>query len=169
MTVFATLELPSRSIAVCRARAADVPAIVDLLTDDALGSGRDGAATDAAWASYLTAFAAIDVDPGQLLVVARDQGQPSVAGRVVATMQMSFIPGLSRRGALRAQIEAVRVHSDLRGTGLGTAMFTWAIDEARRRGCSLVQLTSDKQRTRAHYFYAELGFEASHEGFKLAL
>ena len=84
-------------------------------------------------------------------------------------MQLSFLPGLARRGALRAQIEAVRVHDDLRGSGLGSAMFAWAIDEARRRGCALVQLTTDKSRTSAHRFYERLGFVASHEGMKLAL
>jgi GNAT superfamily N-acetyltransferase len=48
-------------------------------------------------------------------------------------------------------------------------MMRWAIDEARRRGCALVQLTSDKERTDAHRFYAGLGFVASHEGMKLFL
>jgi len=70
---------------------------------------------------------------------------------------------------LRAQLEAIRVHRRYRGGGLGRAMIGWAIGQARRRGCGLVQLTSDKQRTEAHRFYAELGFVASHEGFKLTL
>jgi GNAT superfamily N-acetyltransferase len=90
-------------------------------------------------------------------------------GRVVATLQLSFIPGLSRRGALRAQIEAVRVAPAERSQGLGQALFTWAIAEARRRGCTLVQLTTDKSRTDAHRFYERLGFVASHEGLKLSL
>ncbi len=88
---------------------------------------------------------------------------------IVATMQLSFIPGLARRGAMRAQIEAVRVHEAYRGRGLGAAILTWAIDEARRRGCALVQLTTDKSRTAAHRFYERFGFVASHEGMKLAL
>jgi GNAT superfamily N-acetyltransferase len=87
----------------------------------------------------------------------------------VATLQLSFIPGLARRGALRAQIEAVRVADACRGGGLGAAMMVWAIGEARRRGCALVQLTSDKSRTSAHRFYERLGFVATHEGMKLAL
>ena len=88
-------------------------------------------------------------------------------GAVVATLQLTVIPGLARRGSLRGQIEAVRVHEDLRGRGLGEALMTWAIDEARRRGCTLVQLTSDKRREDARRFYERLGFTASHEGFKL--
>jgi GNAT superfamily N-acetyltransferase len=113
--------------------------------------------------AYEQAFRAIDRDPAQLLVVAEAEGQ------VVATLQLSFIPGLSRRGALRAQVESVRVSAAYRGQGLGQAILTWAIAEARRRGCALVQLTTDKSRTGAHRFYERLGFVASHEGLKLPL
>lgn len=78
-------------------------------------------------------------------------------------MQLSFLPGLARRGALRAQIEAVRVRHDYRSRGLGVVLFEWAIEEARRRNCALVQLTTDKSRADAHRFYERLGFVASHE------
>ena len=88
---------------------------------------------------------------------------------VVGTLQLSFIPGLARRGALRAQIEAVRVAARLRGRGVGAAMLGWAIEEAKRRNCALVQLTSDKRRSEAHRLYGHLGFVASHDGFKLGL
>ena len=84
-------------------------------------------------------------------------------------MQLSFLPGLSRQGALRAQVEAVRVRVDQRGRGLGEAMVRWVVEEARRRGCALVQLTTDKSRDDAHRFYERLGFVASHEGMKLTL
>ncbi len=84
-------------------------------------------------------------------------------------MQLSFLPGLASRGALRAEIEGVRIDAAHRRSGLGSAMITWAIQEAARRGCGVVQLTTDKQRTDAHRFYARLGFANSHEGFKLAL
>ncbi|MEC5178994.1 GNAT family N-acetyltransferase [Arthrobacter sp. CG_A4] len=84
-------------------------------------------------------------------------------------MQLTFIPGLARAGATRLQIEAVRVHSGLRGNGLGGAMMTWAFAEGRRRGARLIQLTSDQSRPAAHRFYERMGFEASHLGFKLTL
>lgn len=84
-------------------------------------------------------------------------------------MQITYIPGLGRHGAERAQFEAVRVRSDRRGQGLGQQFMTWAIEQARKRGCALVQLTSDKSRIDAHRFYARLGFVASHEGMKLIL
>jgi GNAT superfamily N-acetyltransferase len=141
----------------------DIPAIVQLLVDDELGASRDGATTDSGLQPYLDAFDAIDADPAHLLLVATDKGQ------VVGTMQLSFIPGLARRGALRAQIEAVRVRQDHRSRGLGAAVLAWAIDESRRRRCALVQLTTDKARADAHRFYERLGFVASHEGLKLPL
>jgi GNAT superfamily N-acetyltransferase len=142
---------------------ADVAALVDLIAADQLGATRDGVRDATDLAAYTAALRCIDADPAHLLVVAETDGQ------IVGTMQLSFLPGLARHGALRAQIEAVRVAQSERGAGLGAAMMGWAIDEARRRGCALVQLTSDKSRTDAHRFYARLGFVASHEGMKLAL
>ncbi|MCG2801157.1 MAG: GNAT family N-acetyltransferase [Cellulomonas sp.] len=146
-----------------RACPADVPAIVSLLADDQHGAVRDGVRTSADLAAYLDAFEAIDADPGELLLIAQ------VEAEVAGTLQLSFIPGLARRGALRCQVEAVRVRGDLRGRGLGAAMLEWAIGTARERGCALVQLTSDKTRPAAHRLYHRLGFCDSHEGFKLRL
>jgi GNAT superfamily N-acetyltransferase len=163
MDVLKTLDLDSSSVVLRRARADDLPAIVDLIAADQLGAGRDGIRTPADLAAYQEAFRAIDADPAQILMVAES------GHGIVATMQLSFIPGLSRRGAWRAQLEAVRVHEAYRDRGLGAAIFGWAIDEARQRGCALVQLTTDKSRTGAHRFYERLGFVASHEGMKLAL
>jgi len=160
--VLARLILAGSSIGLRRATGADLPAIVRLLVDDPLGATREAAGGEDLQ-PYELAFRAVDVDPGQLLVVATDGLE------VIATMQLSFIPGLARRGALRAQVEAVRVGASHRGQGLGDAMLRWAVDEARRRGCALVQLATDKTRTDAHRFYERLGFIASHEGFKLQL
>ncbi|WEO78499.1 GNAT family N-acetyltransferase [Cryobacterium sp. SO2] len=146
-----------------RARTEDVAAIVGLLADDRLRSAEESTA-DGDLAPYLAAFAAIDSAPDQLLAVVEDP-----TGRVVATQQLTVLPGLARLGATRLQIEAVRVSADLRGNGLGSEMITWAVDYGRARGCRLVQLTSDSSRTDAHRFYRRLGFTSSHVGFKLAL
>jgi GNAT superfamily N-acetyltransferase len=163
MDVLAQLGLGSPPVRLRRARRSDVTAIVGLLADDPLGAGRDGVRTAADLAAYEQAFGRVDRDPAQLLVVAEAEGA------VIGTMQLSFLPGLARRGATRAQIEAVRVAAGWRSRGLGSAMLGWAIGEARRRDCALVQLTTDKSRGEAHRFYAKLGFVASHEGLKLAL
>ena len=163
MDVITELRTATTTAALRRARAGDVSAIVTLLADDQLGAAREAALDPEGLQPYLEAFGAIDADPAHLLLVAE------AGGHLVATMQLSFLPGLARRGALRAQVEAVRVAASQRSTGLGTAMITWAVDEARRRGCALVQLTTDKRRTDAHRFYARLGFTASREGFKLTL
>ncbi|WP_197674841.1 GNAT family N-acetyltransferase [Pedococcus dokdonensis] len=143
-----------------RAVAADVGPIVRLIADDQLGATREDPGDLAA---YLRAFAAIDADPAQLLAVLDDDGT------VVGTMQLTVIPGLSRSGATRCQVEAVRVAASHRGQRLGEQMVRWAVDESVRRGCALVQLTTDKSRADAHRFYERLGFTASHEGFKMAL
>jgi GNAT superfamily N-acetyltransferase len=163
MTVLATLPVRDSVVVLRKATADDVPAIVDLLAADEVGATRDGATTERDLAPYVQAFKTIDADPAHLLLVAVDEGE------VVGTMQLSFLPGLARRGALRAQIEAVRVRDDFRNRQLGTSMFTWAIAEARRHGCALVQLTTDKSRVDARRFYERLGFAASHEGLKLRL
>ena len=142
-----------------RAAAADLPAIVALLADDVLGAGREAPGDPA----YAAAFAAIEADVNQVFAVA-DQD-----GRIVGCLQLSFIPGLSRRGMWRGQIESVRIAADLRGLSLGQRLFDWAIAQCRARGCGLVQLTTDKARPEARRFYESLGFVASHEGMKLAL
>ena len=143
-----------------RARGEDVGPIVELIAADQIGATRDGGAL----APYERAFATIDADPAQLLVVVTEAG-----GAIAGTLQLTFIPGLARRGGLRAQIEAVRVREDLRSRGLGYELFAWAIAEAGRRGCALVQLTSDARREDAQRFYGRLGFVSSHVGFKLQL
>jgi GNAT superfamily N-acetyltransferase len=160
VSALSTIEAAGTAYEVRRATRGDVGAIVELIAADQIGATRDGGDL----APYERAFAAIDADPAQLLVVLTDPG-----GAVAGTLQLTLIPGLARRGAMRAQIEAVRVRADLRGRGLGQALFAWAIEEARRRGCALVQLTSDARREDAHRFYDRLGFTASHTGFKLRL
>ncbi|MFE7440658.1 GNAT family N-acetyltransferase [Streptomyces chartreusis] len=138
----------------------DIPAIVGMLADDPLGARRESPDD---LTPYLAAFERLTSDPNQHLVVAVREG------RVIGTLQLTVIPGLSRRGATRSIIEAVRIHADERGSGLGTRLIEWAIDESRLQNCQLVQLTSDKSRTDAHRFYERLGFAASHAGFKLEL
>jgi GNAT superfamily N-acetyltransferase len=143
-----------------RATAEDIPAIVAMLADDPLGAQRESPDD---LTPYLKAYERLAADPNQHLVVAVREGG------VVGTLQLTLIPGLSRRGATRSVIEAVRVHADERGSGLGTRLIEWAIEESRRQECQLVQLTSDVTRTDAHRFYERLGFVASHVGFKLSL
>jgi GNAT superfamily N-acetyltransferase len=138
----------------------DVPAIVAMLADDPLGAQRESPDD---LTPYLSALERLRRDPNQHLVVAiREE-------TVVGTLQLTLIPGLSRKGATRSVIEAVRVHADERGSGLGTELIEWAIQESRRQDCQLVQLTSDASRTDAHRFYERLGFKSSHIGFKLPL
>ena len=140
----------------------DLPAIITLLADDELGRQREVVA-DPVDNRYLAAFNAIAADANQRLVVAEQDG------RVVGTMQLSFVPGLSHTGAWRGQIEAVRIAADLRGQGAGQQMFAWALEEFRAKGCAMVELTTNAARKDAQRFYQKLGFTASHVGFKIQL
>lgn len=142
-----------------QAEQSDVPAIVAMLADDPLGATRETPGDPA----YAESFARIAADPHQLLVVLERNAE------VIGTLQLTFIPGLSRVGMTRALIEAVRIRSDQRGRGLGRELVEWSIAECRRRGCGMVQLTSDASRESAHAFYRGLGFAATHVGMKLPL
>jgi len=144
-----------------QAVADDLPVLLRLLADDDLGKNRE--AIGSAEPIYQQAFDSINADKNQYLLVAE------LDNAVIAMLQLSFIPGLSRRGAWRALIEAVRVASHLRGRGIGRALMQQALQLAQARDCKLVQLTSDKQRAEAHRFYSELGFVDSHLGFKRSL
>lgn len=145
-----------------RARQEDLAGIVELLADDDLGATREqpGLPLDE---RYISAFEAIDRDPNQLLAVV-ERGGP-----LLGCLQLTFIPGLSHAGMWRCQIESVRIASSARGAGLGALMFHWTIEQARERGCGMLQLTTNKVRPDALRFYERLGFEASHEGLKLVL
>jgi GNAT superfamily N-acetyltransferase len=145
-----------------RAVEADLDTIIDLLADDILGSSRETRGANSK-GRYLEAYRQIGADPNQFLCIIEDREE------VVGTFQLTFIPSLSRGGAKRAQIEAVRVSSGRRNEHIGEAMFKWAIDYSREHGCALMQLTTDKDRPDAHRFYDRLGFEATHVGYKLPL
>jgi GNAT superfamily N-acetyltransferase len=144
------------------ASAADLPALIALLDDDDLSRGREDSSLPLD-ARYLAAFAAVESDPNQRLIVAEQDGA------IVGTMQLCFLPGIAFRGAWRGQIEAVRIAAPVRGAGLGSQMIEWAVERCRERGCRMVQLMSMQTRTGAHRFYERLGWSKSHYGFKRAI
>ena len=150
--------MAANSITIRRTRRDDVPAIVAMLADDHLGSARERLA-DPLPASYFDAFETVDRDPNFRLVVAE-----TAAGRVVGCLQLCILPGLSSQGASRGLIEDVRVASDWRSRGIGERLVQWAVDEAKARGCKLVELLTHQSRIDAQRFYKRLGFTASHVG-----
>ena len=157
----ASVSLGDRTFTLRDATEEDVPALAALLADDTIAVAREEPED---LEPYLRAFRAIDADPAHLLVVAAD-----VDGTIAATLQLTLIPGLSRHGTLRGQIEAVRVAAVYRGGALGSQLVRWAADEARVRGAGLVQLTTDLRRTDARRFYERVGFIGSHLGMKRVL
>lgn len=141
---------------------ADLPFIIGLIVEDSVVVTEDRA-EDAMDEDYRAALAAIDADPNEeMWIVERD-------GIAVGCFQLSFLPGLMRRGMWRGQIEVVHVSADARNLGIGSEMMRWALARCREKGCGMVQLTSNKKRTDAHRFYERLGFARSHEGFKYYL
>ena len=141
---------------------ADLGVVVSLLADDELGRSREDKG-EVVHADYLRAFEHIDSDVNQYAAIFE------INGETIGCLQITFIPGLSRRGSLRGQIEGVRVSRNFRRKGYGAKMIAWAITKCRDRGCKMVQLTTDKKRENAIQFYEKLGFVKSHEGFKLTL
>lgn len=147
-----------------RATAADTDAVIALLADDPISAARGDVASDDDRPAYAVALLEILAEPSNdLLVVELD-------GAIVGTLQLTSIPGMARRGARRLLVEAVRVQSDLRSSGIGSAVMRWVGEIAAPAvDASMVQLTSDAARTDAHRFYERLGYIGSHLGFKYAV
>ena len=146
-----------------KATEADLPDIVEMLTDDKLGSKREDY-KDPLPKCYYDAFQNILQDKNQELMILENLNK-----EIIGTLQLTFIPYLTYRGGLRAQIEAVRIHKKFRGQGFGKNIFKWAIKRSTDKGAHLVQLTTDKHRPEAKEFYKALGFKDSHIGMKLHL
>lgn len=172
----AQTNTPAARYVIREASPADLPALIALLANDSLGRTRQAPYASNA-EPYDAAFAAIAADPHNTILVAVDASkpdntEPTQEGSTAppcACLQLTFIPGLSYSGGWRAQVEAVRVHEDHRGAGLGRLLIEEAVRRARLRGAVLVQLTSDLRRERARRFYEGLGFQATHAGMKLWL
>jgi GNAT superfamily N-acetyltransferase len=141
----------------------DIPDIVSMLAHDKLGKLREDF-QDPLPQKYYDAFERITSDPNQELIVIVNE-----SGKIIGTLQLSFIQYLTYQGGIRAQIEAVRVHEQYRGQGIGLQLLEWAIQRAKEKGAHVVQLTTDKKRPEALTFYKKLGFTNSHEGMKLHL
>jgi ribosomal protein S18 acetylase RimI-like enzyme len=141
---------------------ADLPFIAELGEADTIAAARDPA-RPGIHEEQQAGLAAIIADPNHRLLLVERDGAP------VGSFRLSFIPGVSRQGAWRGQIESVRVAEHMRGQGIGEEMMHWALARCQEKGCGVVQLTSDKQRDAAHRFYKRLGFKPTHTGFKLKL
>ena len=158
----ALAEAASGALVFRPARPEDLVAIVWLFVGDEAG-GHGDTLDDAVLPLYEAALARILASPNDRLYVAEEEG------RVVGTFQLTFIQTLVHRGRLRATVESVHVAGDRRSRGIGAAMIAFAVEEARKAGAGVVQLTSNKRRTQAHRFYERIGFTRSHEGFKMEL
>ena len=159
------MKEPFLKLSFRQAKEKDLEVLVYLLADDELGQLREDT-TIPLNTAYLQNFKQITADPNnELIVVELDHANPIIVGM----LQLTFIPYLTHIGSWRCLVEGVRINKEYRGTGLGSEFFKWAINRAKEKDCSIIQLTSDKQRPNAIRFYEKLGFSATHEGFKLKL
>lgn len=148
-----------------RATVGDLRPIIRLLSDDPISASRGDVASTADEQAYAEALRHIIDDPSNDVLVVEDEHAV-----VIATLQLTVIPGMARRGSSRLLIEAVRVAGTQRSSGVGTAVMRWVVEHAAvELRTPLVQLTSDAARTDAHRFYRRLGFVDSHVGFKFAV
>ncbi|MEV5570740.1 GNAT family N-acetyltransferase [Spirillospora sp. NPDC052269] len=154
---------PARDVTFRVATRDDLPEVVRLLASDPIAANREQTGGAGVPEAYFTAFAAIERDPNNSLIVAE------LDGEIAGCLQLTYIPGLTYTGGERAQIEGVRVDAEQRGRGIGQLMVGWAIEQARTRGCRLVQLTTDRQRPESIRFYQKIGFRPSHMGMKYHL
>lgn len=145
-----------------KATIADLPQIINLLSEDELGKDREMQSTSLDQ-RYMDAFALIDQDPNQYLMVVEKDDQ------LIATCHLTLMPSLTFIGQTRMQIEAVRVSEKLRGMKIGEWMINQAIQYAKSKDVKIIQLTTNIQRPRAKTFYEKLGFKATHVGMKLYL
>ena len=144
------------------ATAEDLPQIIKLLAEDVLGSQREEYRLPLP-SCYTDAFQSIAADKNNVLLVASD------GKTITGCLQITFTQYLSHKGSIRATIENVRVASERRNLGIGTKLMQYAINLAKERGCSIVQLTTDKKRTDVHRFYKRFGFLDTHKGMKLPI
>ena len=140
----------------------DLIALINLLNDDDLGNEREDNTTPPIQ-SYINAFNEIQSDTNNKITVA------ILNDKVIGMMQVTFIPGLSMKGSKRCQIESVRIHKDYRNRGFGKKLINKGIEMAKKKNCSMVQLTSNKKRKDAIKFYKNVGFSSTHQSFKLEL
>lgn len=113
--------------------------------------------------NYLDAFIRIDADPNQFLMVVESRGI------IVGTCHLTLMPSLTFQGGLRMNVEAVRIASSCRGEGVGEWMINQVLSLARKEGCKIIQLTTNKERMDAKRFYEKLRFKSTHEGMKMYL
>lgn len=152
----------SDTLVIRRAREADLRQLITLFEMDEVG-GHGDTSDDEAYEDYLRAFHVIDQSLNEHLYVGE------VGGEVVASFQLAFLRTLRGRGGLTGVLEAIYTRTDKRRQGIGSRMLEFAVSEADRRGCRLLQITHRSDRREIHSFYEKAGFSAAFTGFRKQL
>jgi len=143
-----------------KAKKEDLAKLIELLSDDELGSKREGCFKQNK-ESYEKAFKLIDQDSNQYLMAVFEDGE------LVGTCHATLVPSITYMGKPRCAIEALRVFSNKRSRGIGHWIIREAINWGRANNAKIFQLTADKKRARVQKFYESLGFVHTHHGYKM--
>ena len=142
-----------------KAKIPDLDQVIHLLYDDGLGRDRESISNKYKQ-KYLSVFSELLESKYFDIFVMEKNNQ------IIGFYQIMYLPHVSLKGAKRGQIESVRICSNFRRGGLGTKLMKHAIKVARDKGCSIIQLTSNKKRKEIGKFYKNLGFSPTHDGYK---
>ena len=130
------------------AKAADVPALVELITSLGANVEEKGVRK-------------------RLAALAKSAAPPLVAtlGKaVVGVAGLHVMPTLHREKPV-GRINVLVIAKDHRGAGLGRLLVETAEARLRAAGCELIEITSNDSLTKAHDFYRHLGYQRTSTRF----
>jgi GNAT superfamily N-acetyltransferase len=107
---------------------------------------------------YPTEPSAVEQRLERLRIVGDRVVVAEVDGRAVGLAHLQVAPALELDRPA-AKIGALVVDAAQRGRGIGRALVDAMEDEASRRGCGLLFLTTSERREDAHAFYERVGLE----------
>jgi GNAT superfamily N-acetyltransferase len=88
---------------------------------------------------------------------------------VVGTYELAILDNMAKRGQKAGVVEAVAVHPESQGHGIGRAMMHHALEQCRIAACYKMTLSSNLKREGAHQFYNSLGFTRHGYSFEMEL
>ena len=102
------------------------------------------------------------------LAKAGQQAVIAEKGEIVGILTTSMMNVLHRPKPV-GRISMLVVAEAMRGAGIGAALVAEAESRLAKKGCGLVEVTSNIRRLRAHGFYEKLGYERTSYRFAKAL
>jgi L-amino acid N-acyltransferase YncA len=143
------------------AKESDLPRILELYHELSITTTGVEQHLNTSSDDYQKVFADILSDPRRELLVAEHQG------KVVGTVALFIISGLSHGAAPYTLVENLIVNHKYRRRGIAKKLMEYTIARAKQERCHRIELCSDKRRKEAHRLYSSLGFRPSAYGFRI--